>query len=93
MDDVLTHKSSNGHHDQERKYLAQADRLIAELNKRIARQDLIVQAALEHGKPSIEADSFLRALNETRRAFSKHRQLILDLLANGGSPDPDLAHR
>jgi hypothetical protein len=31
------------------------------------------------------------ALNESRRALEKHRQLILDLLANGGSPNPDFA--
>ena len=89
MDDVLTHESWNKEHLQECNHLAQADRLIAELNKRIARQRLIVRAAAERGRLSIEAESLLRALNEARRALERHRQLILDLLANGGSPHPD----
>jgi hypothetical protein len=91
MDDVLTHKSWNKEHAQERKHLAQADRLIADLNKRIARQRLIVEAAAEKSRLSLEAESLLRALNEARRALERHRQLILDLLANDGSPNPDFA--
>jgi hypothetical protein len=91
MDEVLAEKAWNGQFDRERKHLAQADRLIAEINRRIARQRLIVHAAAEKGRPSIEAASLLRALNESRRVLEKHRQLILDLLANGGNPNPDFA--
>jgi hypothetical protein len=93
MDDVLTHDSWNIDRDQQCNHLAQADRLIVELNKRIARQRRIVQVAVEKGRPSVEAESFLRALNEARRALEKHREFILDLLANGGSPNPDFARR
>ena len=93
MDDVLTHRSWNRDRDQERKHLVQADRLIAKLNKRIARQSLIVQAAVEKGRSRIEAESLLRALNEGRRALEKHRQRILDLQTNNGDPNAELALR
>jgi len=67
--------------DQERKHLAQADRHIAETKKRIARQRVIVQNAINNGHRSIEAESMLRAFEESLRLFEKHRQLILNFLA------------
>ena len=72
--------------DRELKHLAQADREIAHLNKRIARQKLIIQAAIDKGRASVEAESFLHALEACRRAFEMHRELILSLLENAGIP-------
>jgi hypothetical protein len=72
--------------DRELKHLAQADREIAHLNKRIARQKLIIQAAIVNGRASVEAESLLRALDACRRAFEMHRQLIVSLLENAGIP-------
>jgi hypothetical protein len=74
--------------DQERKHLKRADRHIAEVNRLIARQREIVQAAIDKGRPSIEDQSLLQALETSRRALEKHRQLILDLLANAGRLPP-----
>jgi hypothetical protein len=70
----------------ELRHLAQADRYLAELNKRIARQRTTVQAAIDKGKPSQEAESLLRAFEAGRRALEKHRQFVLQLLENAGWP-------
>ena len=72
--------------DRVLKHLAQAEREIARLNKRIARQKLIIQAAIVKGRASVEAESLLHALEACRRAFEMHRQLILSLLENAGIP-------
>jgi hypothetical protein len=71
----------------ELRHLAQVDRYIAEVNKRIARQRALVEAA-EKGRRSIEDESLLAALEASRRAFEKHRQLIVDLLENAGRLRP-----
>jgi hypothetical protein len=76
--DLLIDRSWDAERGRELKHLAQADREIAEINKRIARQRRI--------QPSLEDASFLQALEASRRAFEKHRELVLDLLANGGRP-------
>lgn len=70
------------------RHLAQADRHIAEINKRIARQRAIVQAAMDKGQRSQEAESLLHAFEAGRRALEKHRQFILDMLENAGRPPP-----
>jgi hypothetical protein len=69
--------------DRERKHLAQADRHIAAAKKRIARQRVIVQAAIDKGQPSEEAEAMLAILERSLRAFERHRQSILDALAKG----------
>jgi hypothetical protein len=74
----------NVERDRELRHLAQADRHIAEVNKRIARQRAIVQAAIDKGLRFQEAESLLHAFEAGRRALEKHRQLILDLLENAG---------
>jgi hypothetical protein len=63
---------------QEKKHLAQANRHIAELTVQIVRQRVIVKHALDMGQPSEMAESLLHALEESLRAFEKHRELILD---------------
>jgi hypothetical protein len=74
--------------DRELKHLARADRHIADVNKRIARQRALVEAAIEKGRRSMEDESLLAALEASRRAFEKHRQLVLDLLENAGRLPP-----
>ena len=59
------------------KYLAQANRHIAELNVQIARQRAIVTHALDTGQRSEIAESLLDALEGSLRIFEKHRELIL----------------
>jgi hypothetical protein len=72
----------------ELRHLARADRYVAEVNKRIARQRALIEAATEKGRSSIEDRSLLAALEASRRAFEKHRQLVLDLLENAGRLPP-----
>ena len=62
------------------KYLAQANRHIAELVVQIARQRVIVKDALDTGHRSEMAESLLDALEGSLRIFEKHRELILSLL-------------
>ena len=61
------------------KYLAQANRQIAELTVQIVRQRVIVKNALDTGQPSELSESLLHALEESLGAFKKHRELVLDL--------------
>jgi hypothetical protein len=66
--------------DQERRHLAQANRHIAEVKLHIARQRKAIEK-LKAGNHSTEiAESMLIALEESLRAFERHRQLILALL-------------
>jgi len=68
-------KSMNHAH----KYLAQANRQIAELAVQIARQRVIVKRALDTGQRSEMADSLLDALEGSLRIFEKHRIFLLSL--------------
>src|SRR5262249_41898428 len=79
-------RAGNADRDRELSHLKEADRHIAAVNKRIARQRVIVQAAIDKARPSIEAQSLLQAFEASRRALEKHRQLVLDLLQNAGRP-------
>jgi hypothetical protein len=65
------------------KYLAQANRHIAELTVQIARQRVIVKDALDTGKRSEMAESLLDALEGSLRIFEKHR--IFLLICSGSS--------
>ena len=59
------------------KYLAQANRQIAELTVQIARQRVIVKDALDTGQRSEMAESLLDALEGSLRIFEKHRVFLL----------------
>ena len=61
------------------KYLAQANRQIAELTVQIVRQRVIINDALD-GQRSEMAESLLDALEGSLRIFEKHRVLILGQL-------------
>ena len=66
------------HHED----LAEADRLIAGCRNHIARQREIITIRYEQDLPTDVAESMLRALEESLRAFEKHRQYIIDRLKN-----------
>jgi hypothetical protein len=63
------------------KYLAQANRQIAELTVQIARQRVIVQHAFDTGQRSAMAESLLDALEGSLRIFEKHRIFLLSCSA------------
>jgi hypothetical protein len=61
------------------KYLAQANRQIAELAVQIASQRVIIKHALDTGQGSEMAESLLDALEASLRIFEKHRIFLLRL--------------
>jgi hypothetical protein len=61
-------------------HLAQDDQLIADCLDRIARQREVIKTEYEQGLPTGVAESMLRALEESLRAFENHRQYIVDRL-------------
>src|SRR5215510_11197018 len=65
------------------KYLAQANRQIAELAVQVARQRVIVKHAFDTGQGSEMAESLLDALEGSLRIFEKHRIFLLNC---SGSP-------
>jgi hypothetical protein len=67
------------------KYLAQANRQIAELTVQIARQRVIVKHALDTGQHSEMAESLLDALEGSLRIFEKHRIFLLSRSDNRSS--------
>ena len=71
------------------KYLAQANRHIAELAVQIARQRVIVKDALDTGQRSEMAESLLDALEGSLRIFEKHRIFLLSGQPRGSSKRPD----
>jgi hypothetical protein len=76
------------------KYLAQANRHIAELTVQIARQRVIVKQALDTGQRSEMAESLLDALEGTLRIFEKHRIFLLSCSVNRSTSLPARrAHR
>jgi hypothetical protein len=68
------------------KYLAQANRHIAELAVQIAHQRVIVRHALDTGQGSEMAESLLDALEGSLRIFERHRILVLSLQRISSSP-------
>jgi hypothetical protein len=70
------------------KYLAQANRQIAELAVQIAAQRVIVKHALDTDQRSKMAESLLDALEGSLRIFEKHR---IFLLSCGAQPPADAA--
>jgi hypothetical protein len=65
-----------------RKYLAQANRHIAELAVQIARQRVIVKDAFDTGQRSETAELLLDALEGSLRIFEKHRIFLLSCNVN-----------
>jgi hypothetical protein len=61
------------------KYLAQANRQIAELAVQLASQRVIIEDALDTGERSEMAESLLDALEGSLRIFEKHRIFLLSL--------------
>jgi hypothetical protein len=67
------------------KYLAQANRHIAELNVQIGRQRVSVKDAFDTGQRLEMAESLLDALEGSLRIFEKHRIFLLSCSpANNG---------
>ena len=64
------------------KYLAQANRQIAELAVQVASQRVIVKHALDAGQGSEMAESLLDALERSLRIFEKHRVFLLSYSVN-----------
>jgi hypothetical protein len=67
------------------KYLAQANRQIAELAVQLARQRVIIKHALDTGQRSEMAESLLEALEGSLRIFEKHRIFLLSRSAANNS--------
>jgi hypothetical protein len=74
--------------DHAQKYLAQANRQIAELAVQIASQRVIVKHALDTGQRSEMADSLLDALEASLRIFEKHRIFLLSCRGSYSAPPP-----
>jgi hypothetical protein len=75
--------------ERERQHLVQADRHIAECKAHIAQQRKLIEMEISKGHSPKVADSMLLALEESLRAFERHRQLILDRLkSESRSPPP-----
>ena len=76
------------------KYLAQANRQIAELTVQIVRQRVIVKRGLDTSQRPEMAESLLDALEGSLRIFEKHRIFLLSVVASTASkriiqrPDP-----
>ena len=67
----------NAQRNRAQKYLAQANRQIAELAVQIAAQRAIVKHALDTGQRLEMAESLLDALEGSLRIFEKHRIFLL----------------
>ena len=70
-------------------HLAQANGHLAQMSVQIVRQRIIVKYAVDTNQPSEMAESLLHALEQSLRAFEKHRELVLDQLKRRPKrPDP-----
>jgi len=69
----------NAQRNRAQKYLAQANRQIAELTVQIATQRAIVKHALDTGQRLEMTESLLDALEGSLRIFEKHRIFLLQL--------------
>jgi hypothetical protein len=70
------------------KYLAQANRYIAELTVQIVRQRAIVKHALDMGQRSEMAESLLDALEGSLRLFENQGIFLLSCIGSSKRPDP-----
>jgi hypothetical protein len=71
------------------KYLAHANRQIAELAVQIARHRVIVKQAFDAGQRSEMAESLLDALEGSLRIFEKHRIFLLSCNGSSSAPASD----
>src|SRR5215471_16472342 len=78
----------NAQRNRAQKYLAQANRQIAELAVQIAAQRAIIKHALYTGQRPEMADSLLDALEGSLRIFEKHRIFLLRLQRISSVPPP-----
>jgi hypothetical protein len=69
-------------------HLAQANRHIGELAVQVARQRVIVKHALDTGQRSEMAESLLDALEESLRAFERHRIFLLSCSGSSSALPP-----
>ena len=70
------------------KYLAQANRHIAELNIQIVRRRVIIKDALDTGQRFEMAESLLDALEGSVRIFERHRIFLLSCRGYADHPAP-----
>jgi hypothetical protein len=70
------------------KYIAQANRQIAELAVQIAAQRVVVKDALDTGRGSEMAESLLDALERSLRIFEKHRNFLLSCNGSANTMPP-----
>ena len=68
---------------QEREHLAKANRDIADGERRVAEQIILIQQMTEKGQDTALAEEFLRKLEQTLEQWHVHRRLILEALARG----------
>lgn len=66
----------------ERAHLAQAERDIAEGEKRIFRQEELLAHLRSQDQSTIEAETLLRVLQETLEGWKAHREQILRVLGH-----------
>ena len=68
---------------QEREHLAKANRDIADGERRVAEQIILIQQMTEKGQDTALAEECLRNLEQTLEQWHVHRRLILEALARG----------
>ncbi|WP_114946763.1 hypothetical protein [Microvirga calopogonii] len=68
---------------QEREHLAKADRDIADGERRVAEQIILIEQMRKDGHDTALAEEFLRNLEQTLEQWHAHRRLILDAIARG----------
>jgi hypothetical protein len=73
--------------NQEPKKLAQANRQIAQLKQQISHQLKVIQRLPPKGKSRVRAAAMLSTLEEALRAVVEHRELILQRLESGRTPN------
>ncbi|WP_114948706.1 hypothetical protein [Microvirga calopogonii] len=67
----------------EREHLAKADRDIADGERRVAQQIILIEQMRKDGQNTALAEEFLRNLEQTLEQWHAHRRLILDAIARG----------
>ncbi len=67
----------------EREHLAKANRDIAEGERRVAEQIILIQRMTKRGQDTTQAERLLQNFEEALEQWRIHRQLILDAIAQG----------
>jgi hypothetical protein len=68
---------------KEREDLAKADQDIADGERRVAEQIILIERMRKDGRDTVLAEEFLRMLEQTLEQWNVHRRLILEALAQG----------